>query len=77
MPNILNILMRAGMLSSIRTVNTSKAQADIYLRPPVDDYQLLDLSPAHEIEKAGYRYTRGVMEEQLQNNDLLQKALVI
>jgi PAS domain S-box-containing protein len=77
MPNILNILMRAGMLSSIRAVNTSKAQADIYLRPPVDEYQLLDLAPAHEIEKAGYKYTRKVMEEQLQNNDLLQKALAI
>ncbi|OGT34808.1 MAG: hypothetical protein A2W28_10985 [Gammaproteobacteria bacterium RBG_16_51_14] len=75
MPNMLNILMRSGMLSSIRAVNISKSQADIYLRPPLDNYQLLDLAPAHEIEEAGYQYTRSMMKEHLLNNELLQKAL--
>ncbi|MFB3084341.1 MAG: hypothetical protein ACE1Z4_12985 [Gammaproteobacteria bacterium] len=77
MPGILKILMRSGTLYSVKAVNVSKAMADIYMQPPIDKYELLDLGPAHEIEKVGHQYAREVMSKQLHDNELLKSALLI
>ncbi|MEE9159615.1 MAG: patatin-like phospholipase family protein, partial [Gammaproteobacteria bacterium] len=77
MPGILKILMRAGTLSSTKAVNVSKVMADIYMNPPIDKYELLDLGPAHEIEEVGYQYAREVVSKQLHDNELLKSALLI
>ena len=76
MPNIFNTLMRSGMLSSVEALNASKAMADIYMSPPIDNFQLLDFGSSHEIEEVGYRYALDIMNEQINNNDLLKRALV-
>ncbi len=76
MPSILNILMRSGMLSSTQAINVSKAMADIYMSPPIEKFQLLDFSAAHEIEEVGYQYALEVMNEQLHGNELLKSALI-
>jgi predicted acylesterase/phospholipase RssA len=76
MPNIFNTLMRSGMLSSIEALNASKAMADIYMSPPIDNFQLLDFGSSHEIEEVGYQYALDIMNEQIANNDLLKRALV-
>jgi predicted acylesterase/phospholipase RssA len=77
LPNILNTLMRSGMLSSIKAINVSKTMADIYMSPPIDKFQLLDFGSSHEIEEVGYQYALEVMNEQLHDNELLKSALLI
>ncbi|HMK15206.1 MAG TPA: PAS domain-containing protein, partial [Burkholderiales bacterium] len=77
MPGILKILMRAGTLYSVKAVNVSKAMADIYMQPPIDKYELLDLGPAREIEEVGHQYAREVISKQLHENALLKKALLM
>jgi len=77
LPNILNTLMRSGMLSSIEAINVSKAMADIYMCPPIEKFQLLDFGSAHEIEEVGYKYAMDTMNKQLQDNELLKSALLI
>ena len=77
MPGILKILMRSGTLSSVKAANVSKAMADIYMTPPIDKYELLDLKPAHEIEEVGYHYAQEVIDTQLHVNELLKSALLI
>jgi PAS domain S-box-containing protein len=77
MPGILKILMRAGTLYSVKAVNVSKAMADIYMQPPIDKYELLDLGPAREIEEVGHQYALEVVSKQLHDNELLKKALLI
>jgi len=77
MPGILNILLRAGTLYSIKAINVSKAMADIYMSPPIDKFGLLDFGPAREIEEVGYQYAREVVSKQLHDNELLKSALLI
>jgi len=76
-PSILNTLMRSGMLSSIQAINTSKAMADIYMSPPIDNFQLLDFKSSHEIEEVGYKYAMDTMNQHLQSNELLKRGLDI
>ncbi|MCZ6526099.1 MAG: hypothetical protein O6928_06010, partial [Gammaproteobacteria bacterium] len=75
-PNIFNTLMRSGMLSSIQAINVSKAMADIYMSPPIDNFQLLDFSSSHEIEEVGYKYAMDTMNKHLHDNELLKSALL-
>jgi len=76
MPNIFNTLMRSGMLSSVEALNASKAMADIYMSPPIDNFQLLDFGSSHEIEEVGYKYAMDTMNQQLHENELLKSALL-
>ena len=76
MPGIFNTLVRSGMLSSIKATNVTKAMANIYMSPPIDNFQLLDFGSSREIEEVGYQYALDIMNEQINNNDLLKNALV-
>ena len=51
--------------------------ADIYMTPPIDKYELLDLGPAREIEEVGHQYVLEVLSKQLHDNELLKSALLI
>jgi PAS domain S-box-containing protein len=75
-PSIVKILLRAGTLYSVKAINVSKAMADIYMSPPIENFQMLDFDKTHEIEEVGYKYALGVMNSQLQENELLKSALI-
>ena len=62
-PGILQIMTRTTMLSSISRVNTVKGQADLYLRPPVESYGMLEFDAIDDIAEAGYRYAREKVQE--------------
>lgn len=64
LPNILKILVRSGTLSSVNAVNAAENMADIYLNPPVDGYEILDLKPVREIAEIGYRHARDILKDQ-------------
>ena len=59
---MISILHRAGALGSIyhRQQLLENNLADLYLRPPVEEFEILDFSVADKAVEIGYRY--GVTE---------------
>jgi predicted acylesterase/phospholipase RssA/CRP-like cAMP-binding protein len=56
-PGILDILMRTTMLASAsRTAQVSRS-VDLYLRPPIDRFGMLEFERMEELVECGYRYT--------------------
>jgi predicted acylesterase/phospholipase RssA len=60
-PAIPQILFRTTMLGSIHRINTVKAITDFYLRPPVEEFGMLEFDAIDRIVDAGYRYARDLM----------------
>ncbi|MDP6467400.1 MAG: cyclic nucleotide-binding and patatin-like phospholipase domain-containing protein [Pirellulaceae bacterium] len=58
LPNIVKILQRAGELGSVygrqRLIDTNIA--DLYLRPPVEEFEILDFSTVDESAQIGYEF---------------------
>ncbi len=57
-PTLPQLVFRTTMLGSISRVNTVKAIADFYLRPPVEAYGMLQFDAIDEIVDVGYRYAK-------------------
>lgn len=56
-PGMLDILMRTTELSSANRTAEVKRSVDLYLRPPIDGFGMLDFEKMAEIVDVGYRYT--------------------
>jgi NTE family protein len=61
--NILQILMRAGMINSTSTAAAQRELADVLLKPPLDDIDLLDWQAFDRAIRLGYDYARTALEE--------------
>lgn len=57
LPTVLDILLRSTTLSSVQKKVQVKADADLYLCPPIDRYGMLEFSAIDAIVEAGYRHT--------------------
>lgn len=55
-PTIVSIIMRSNALWSIQATSQQIKQADLLLKPPVNEFGLWDLESADEIYQAGYDY---------------------
>ena len=55
-PNILEILTRASTLASIQNTALAKAEADLYLEPPVDNFKMFDMADLDQLVEIGYEY---------------------
>lgn len=60
-PAIPQILFRTTMLGSIQRINSVKAITDFYLRPPVEEFGMLEFDAIDRIVDAGYRHARDQM----------------
>jgi NTE family protein len=60
--NIFQILMHAGMVSSVAGLETQRTLADLVLRPPLADIDLLDWHAFDRAIEQGYRYACRVLE---------------
>lgn len=56
-PSVLDILMRATMLASANRTAQVQRGVDLYLRPPIDSYGMLEFDKLEEFVDVGYRYT--------------------
>jgi NTE family protein len=56
--NIFQILMRSGMVSSVAGLDAQRTLADVMLRPPLANIDLLDWPAFDRAIEAGYRYAR-------------------
>ncbi|MDH5215717.1 MAG: patatin-like phospholipase family protein, partial [Gammaproteobacteria bacterium] len=62
-PNILQLLLRAGSLSSRLATATNREQSSILLTPPLDGIDVLDWKAFDRALEAGYRHTLQRMPE--------------
>ncbi len=56
-PNIVAILRRSSIISSLAHCNKMKDLADVYLEPPVKQYKLGDFPQGEKIWQIGYEHT--------------------
>jgi NTE family protein len=61
--NIFQILMRAGMVNSNSTAAAQRALADVLLKPPLNDIDLLDWGAFDGAIELGYGYARAALEQ--------------
>lgn len=61
--NILQILTRAGMVNSASAAAAQRELADLLLKPPLPDIDLLDWQAFDRAIEAGYQYARQVVRE--------------
>ena len=61
-PNVLEILMRASTLASIQNTAEAKAEADLYLKPPVDAFSMFGMTELEQIAEIGYEYARSRLD---------------
>ena len=62
-PNILQILFRTSVLSAIHHQRVTQGDADVILRPPTDEYGIMQFEAIDEIVDAGYRYASEAIKE--------------
>jgi NTE family protein len=63
--NIMQILLRAGMLNSAATTIGQRELADVLLRPPLERVDLLDWQAFERAIDIGYRYAAEALENQI------------
>jgi predicted acylesterase/phospholipase RssA len=63
MPGIVDILMRATTLNSVRVAGEVKRDADLYLHPPVEEFGMLQFDAIDRIAEIGYAYTQARIAE--------------
>lgn len=61
-PSILDILLGATLLSSNGRAKIVKADADFYLKPPVEQFKRLEFTALEELVEVGYQYTKNEIE---------------
>ena len=63
MPRLSRILMRSMLLASANHSQAMRANAALYLTPPVTEVDLNDWNSLDRLVDAGYRYTMEVLEK--------------
>ncbi len=61
--NIFHVLMHAGMVNSAASERTQRELADVLLKPPLTDIDLLNWQAFDAAIEAGYRYARAAIDE--------------
>ncbi|MBD3300769.1 MAG: cyclic nucleotide-binding domain-containing protein [Candidatus Moranbacteria bacterium] len=62
-PNIVDIISNSMALRSLNKENQLIKQADIYLKPPVKQYGILEFEAIDDIIKLGYEYTKKIIKK--------------
>ena len=69
-PNIAAVLMRATEVGSHQKTDEVKRDADLCLRPPIDEFGVLEFESIDRIVEVGYRYAQEKLE-QIRSNESL------
>jgi NTE family protein len=62
--NILQILLRSGMINSAASTIAQRELADLVLKPPLEDIDLLDWGSCDRAIELGYRYASEMLDDQ-------------
>lgn len=60
---LMSIVLRTATLSSVSSVNRLRNSVDLYLRPPLSQFQLLEKHSFERIVEIGYEHTLRALEE--------------
>ena len=55
-PSIFDVLTRSTLLGSVNKADEVKANVDLYLKPPIDKFSMLEFSALSELADIGYNY---------------------
>jgi NTE family protein len=61
--NILQILLRSGMINSAASTIAQRELADLVLKPPLEDIDLLDWGSCDRAIELGYRYASEILDD--------------
>ena len=61
-PSILNIMMRSAEVSNVQRTETHRQQTNLFLRPPIEQFERFDWDAVDKIAGAGYDYTMEQIE---------------
>lgn len=61
-PNLFDVLVRSTLLASARKTEQVRKDADLYLKPPVTEFGLLEFKAMQQIVDRGYDYAREILE---------------
>ncbi|MDA0226112.1 MAG: hypothetical protein O2975_08395, partial [Proteobacteria bacterium] len=64
-PNIVNMMIRPTLLSSVQKTGAMRQQVDLYLQPPVGEFGLMQFKAFEAIAEAGYAHARAAIAEWL------------
>lgn len=69
-PNIVDILQRSATLGSVhlRQRVIEESHVDLYLRPPVEDFRILDFGVVDKVFEAGEIYTEFMLEAWMESS---------
>ncbi len=67
-PNLLAIMMRTMMLSSVHNSQEVMKHVDLYIRPPIDQFGIFEWRSIDKIVDAGYRFAQKKVEEWKKEN---------
>ncbi len=62
-PGLFEILVRSSLLASARNTAAAKAEADLFLRPPVGEFSMFETKAIDRLVEIGYRYAREQLED--------------
>lgn len=75
LPNIVNLMMRTTLLASVQKTETVKKLVDLYIRPPLDRFGLLQFRAFEDIAEAGYRHAKVSLAEWIEQRPELARML--
>jgi predicted acylesterase/phospholipase RssA len=65
-PDILDILMRSTVLYSVHKMEQSRKDADLYIRPPVENVGLLEFEGLEKLAETGYKHAAPIARQWLE-----------
>ena len=67
-PTVSRVILQVTTMASRKEVERARQMADIYLNPPLGDYDFLDWGSMREIEDVGYRHSLPRVQDWLRRN---------
>ncbi|MDP2809141.1 MAG: cyclic nucleotide-binding and patatin-like phospholipase domain-containing protein [Rhodocyclaceae bacterium] len=67
-PTVSRVILQVTMMASRKEVQNARKLADLYLNPPLGDYDFLDWGSMREIAEIGYRHTLPQIREWLRQH---------
>lgn len=61
-PNILDMMMRTTLLASVQKTEEVRKQVDLYIRPPVGRFGIMQFPVLDDIAEAGYRHAGAILQ---------------
>ena len=73
-PGISDLVMRSFFLPTLRDIERIRAQIDLYIEPPVDQFHFLDPRPFEAVAQVGYESARARIDAWLESHPAIPRS---